>query len=79
MDKQKLEALAQQLLNVASVYDPKDALIVKGLLEVATVLNTEIRGIKKNDPEVWTQISNNFDNAVADFNNSTIHSDRRVL
>lgn len=60
----QVKAIGNEVLAVASAFDPKDALILKGLLDAATKLNDMIHAIKTQDAtnkgEVWDQISDEY-------------------
>lgn len=70
----QIESLAQSLLSVAAIYDPKDAAIVKLLLDAGTKLNLMLNSIKhQSDTDsdaVWNIVRTDYADSLAAFNES---------
>lgn len=71
MDANALKDLALKLLGVAGIFDPRDAAILKLLVETFQELHVVMKDIRNqteaNAPEVWAGVRDDFKDAVAAF------------
>jgi hypothetical protein len=67
MTREQIEAMAQQLLAVAAALHPQHAAAIRGLVAVATSLNTLIAQIKSEDPEAWDAVAADYNASLAAF------------
>jgi len=71
---EQIEDIANQLADVAAIFDPADAAAIKALLLVGTQLNKAINDIKNqtdaNAQAVWDNVRTNYSDAVSAFEES---------
>lgn len=66
LNREQIEALANQLFNVAAVVAPGHAGTVaalRGLLAAGTTLHELIARVRAEDPEAWSEIAEDFNAA----------------
>lgn len=75
MDAEKIKALADKLLMLASIFRPDSALALRALVEAATELNSMVALIKgqteENKEAVWDAVAADYAAALADFEASS--------
>lgn len=71
---EQIQALADELANVAAVFSPQSALAIKGLLAAGTELNALIHKVRtqteENAPEVWAEVQKDYADSVDAFQKS---------
>lgn len=70
LNKEQIQAFAQQFSALAAIFNPGAAASIQLLVAAATQLNEMIGTIKKNDPEMWNKVADDFNAAVAAFDAS---------
>lgn len=50
--------------------NPAMIALLRDLLPIAMQLNSFLQGIKEKDPEVWTQITQSYDNSLRNLENA---------
>lgn len=65
--KEQVEAFAKELTALASIFAPTEAMAVASLVTAASQLNTMIQNIKNNDPDMWSKVSAETNEVVAQY------------
>lgn len=71
---EQIEDLGKKLVQIAAIFNPESALVIGGVVEAASELNTIVREIRSqseaNAPEVWNQVRKDYGDALNAFNAS---------